>query len=419
MTTDRRVRKAACKALMLNALLVSGCDDSTASSHEVPAERCSERDGLSVAEVLVTSSRLASTRIVHSDRARVIGTAVGDSIVQFGRITDVATGPGGRLYVADALAHEVLALDDQGRVEGRIGGQGDGPGEFRGWLFLDVDSSGALRVYDAVLGRVSLFDPIGNVLDTFEPERGPDHGQMPEYGFDSDGHVYELGYRPFLVSLVAAQGGRSGVTVRGENEIQRWDRDTRRWVQLITVASTEVYVSNSGLRDAPFGRRPLWSVRPSGGVWYTDSGAYVLHRIDAAGVEECKVVVEWPRRPVTNEVRERYRSATDVDVEDPERIVRIRSSRRDTPLPDDLPAIRRIEVSDDGRIWVLPESGEYGSEEPDAVLWHVFADDGSPEFRVSLPSRLVPYDLSVAGVWGVERDSLDVQRLAFYRLRLR
>ena len=52
--------------------------------------------------------------------------------VSFGSIKDVEVDDAGRIYVLDDRAREVVVLDSLGKLLGRIGGPGRGPGEFVG-----------------------------------------------------------------------------------------------------------------------------------------------------------------------------------------------------------------------------------------------------------------------------------------------
>lgn len=74
----------------------------------------------------------------------------------------------GRLYVADAQAQRVLALDAAtGAVVGERGAWGTGSGEFRWPSFVTVDPAGRLYVVDSLNFRVVVFDSEGAVVGGF------------------------------------------------------------------------------------------------------------------------------------------------------------------------------------------------------------------------------------------------------------
>ena len=66
-------------------------------------------------------------------------------------------------------------------------------------------------------------------------------GQIPELTFDAEGRVYNLSYRGFAQSLMEAVGGRSGVRVRGQVALTRWNVDDGDWTVLAQVPGIEVF----------------------------------------------------------------------------------------------------------------------------------------------------------------------------------
>ena len=58
-----------------------------------------------------------------------IGVVDGDPMRQFGSIAGLAVDDSGRIYVLDALAHEIRVFDADGRFASAFGQRGSGPGE--------------------------------------------------------------------------------------------------------------------------------------------------------------------------------------------------------------------------------------------------------------------------------------------------
>ncbi len=72
----------------------------------------------------------------------------------------------GRLYIADngdLLLHQ---FDQSGKLLMTIGGEGDGPGEFRSIEIVDV-SNDRIVTFDFTLQRASVFSATGTLLDTY------------------------------------------------------------------------------------------------------------------------------------------------------------------------------------------------------------------------------------------------------------
>ncbi len=83
----------------------------------------------------------------------VIGSWAGDDLTQFGRISASAIY-NDRIFVVDNYFSEVRLFDVLGNPMARIGGRGEGPGEFRSPVALAQDDSGRVLVFDGD-GRVS------------------------------------------------------------------------------------------------------------------------------------------------------------------------------------------------------------------------------------------------------------------------
>lgn len=111
---------------------------------------------------------------------------------QFRRPVDVAVLRKGKTYVADIERPEILVVDEDGKVAGTIGAEGDGDGELRRPRALDLDAEGNLYVLDETLARVTKFGRDGAFVLRFGT-KGSGEGQLdrPE-GLDVDtgGNVY-------------------------------------------------------------------------------------------------------------------------------------------------------------------------------------------------------------------------------------
>jgi len=86
--------------------------------------------------------------------------------------TDVAFGPGGRIFISDGYRNaRILEYRPDGTRVREWGGPGTGPGEFRLPHSLVVDEEGVVYVADRENGRVQRFDLEGRWL-----------GEWPRYG---------------------------------------------------------------------------------------------------------------------------------------------------------------------------------------------------------------------------------------------
>jgi hypothetical protein len=98
----------------------------------------------------------------------VVGGADSDIL----SIEDIAALGGGRIAIADGLANRIVLVGPDGGVDGFLGREGDGPGEFRSPYVVEASPS-ELLVVDAT-GRVSTFSrpDLSFISRTIQPVPG-------------------------------------------------------------------------------------------------------------------------------------------------------------------------------------------------------------------------------------------------------
>jgi 6-bladed beta-propeller protein len=87
----------------------------------------------------------------------VIGVLDGDQRQVFGRIRGVAHGPDNGVFILDDQARTVSWFSRSGEFNALLGGEGDGPGEFRSPEALAVSDDGRLHVLDRQLSRITVY----------------------------------------------------------------------------------------------------------------------------------------------------------------------------------------------------------------------------------------------------------------------
>jgi len=99
----------------------------------------------------------------------------------------------GSLYVADARQHAVLVFDDTGKLRQKIGERGNQPGQFNYPTHLALDAAGNLHVTDSMNGRIQVFAD-GKFLREFgRPGDSPGHFGRPKgLAVDAEGNTYVL-----------------------------------------------------------------------------------------------------------------------------------------------------------------------------------------------------------------------------------
>src|SRR5688500_9686897 len=132
---------------------------------------CSDAGGESDEGVVVERERIGDTAVVRTvsggawgDTARLvedlrIGALEGREELTFGRVSQMAVGRDGSIFVFDDPATAIRQFDSTGAFLRTLGRRGQGPGEHRLVLGMAVLSDGRLATYDVQNQRVNLYSP--------------------------------------------------------------------------------------------------------------------------------------------------------------------------------------------------------------------------------------------------------------------
>lgn len=168
-------------------------------------------------EILVADADLRIVVRLNREGEPVGGIGLGSLERPVGVVRDAARG---RIFVADAKAHDVKVFSDAGELIGRIGSHGDGAGEFNAPTYLAY-ADDRLIVTDTLNSRVQVFDAEGGFVREFG-RRGLFVGDLPRpkgVAVDARGNLYvvESYYDHLLVFndqgelLLAIGGSGSGI----------------------------------------------------------------------------------------------------------------------------------------------------------------------------------------------------------------
>jgi sugar lactone lactonase YvrE len=109
------------------------------------------------------------------------------------RPTGIAFNPVNRLlYVADTLASQIVVLDLNGFIQGRIGGRGEDGAGFNRPTDLAIDARGQVYVTDSLNFRITVMTPEGQMVTQFgEPgDTGGAFSRPKGIAVDSAGNIY-------------------------------------------------------------------------------------------------------------------------------------------------------------------------------------------------------------------------------------
>lgn len=325
----------------------------------------------------------------------------------------------GRIIVADNGTSEVMLFDSVGLLVTRFVGRGEGPGELRSVWDVHVCSSDSIVV---VSGREMLiFDDRGMFVRQVRFNSGPQ--PMTPLGVSSN-------CREVLTQWRAS-----------EPPLDSWGliEDVFAWVDPLsqTVDTLLTFSSQEGwTRKLYGGPRPYtipWGTSYTRAVTGDDfligyGRVPEIHRYDATGA--LKSVIRWVSdpEPVTRSDRRRYsrlrleRLATLPD--HPESRFWFPALDEFPEVPSHKPLYDRILVDDQQGLWVRKfPVGSYGLFDlrlPDQTwlnqTWSVFDSTGVRLGDLTLPDR---FDLRVVArerLYGVMKDSLDVETVQVFLL---
>ena len=323
-----------------------------------------------------------------------LGEETGD--VLFGSPVDALFDGRGRLVVADWKLSTLLVFDDEGALVQRIGGAGEGPGEFRMMTGVVRGPGDSLYVMDMQLQRVSVFDPDGAFVRTMStPMEGGRYlyrllGAVPEgllaeysqtHGFDN---LHEEHFT--FVHLIGYDGIRRPDTL------------------LVSAAPEQIVAETNGgfaVTSKPFGRGPQIRAAADGTLWYGWTERLVIERIDwRTGSRRTVVSYEVPPLPVTPADRDSVLRSEGV---------RSIVEKSGVALPEYKPAFSTFVFGPGRTLWVRLTSS-YGETE---ASWLVFDAEGRPRARVRLPGSVHLRAFTEDRAVGIDRTRAEV---VVYRL---
>src|SRR5581483_4787474 len=129
-------------------------------------------------------------------------------------IREVVVDSNGNMYVVLSQIHQVAKLDPYGNDIWRIGGFGNGDGQFNEPFGVAVDSTGSVYVSDANNNRIQKFDSSGNFLLKFGTF-GTSDSQFNAPGgvaVDSSGKIYVADLGNHRIQVFEADSDGDGVT---------------------------------------------------------------------------------------------------------------------------------------------------------------------------------------------------------------
>lgn len=400
-------RVAACRIVLIGSIVLmpaAGCDGPEAETPPAVTVTIGDSAGITIMENEAPPS-IPSLWTLDSVPELELGATEAD---QLHRVLGAFRRPDGSIVVANGGGQELLLFQSDGDLKARIGGEGDGPGEFRalaGVLRYRGDSLAAPQYSGLPIG---LFDSEGVyarqlVLDLSGIDRP--FAWAFVLGMLPDGSWLTRLAEGFLAGT-GAQGFQTTTAVFLHHDVDGRLADT------ISVAPgpEQMVKSTTGAMSvaySPFFRTTLACV--SGGdivLGHTATWQYEL-RSPTGAVERIVRLIREPR-PVEEQDRTAYTEYLRSELEDAEDV-----AWRTEHFPATMPTYSDLVCGDDGTVWLKPYVPPF---ESDTAPWLVFDSEGRLLGQVRLP----PLSLLQAGlshVLGTVEDELGVELIRVYRLR--
>lgn len=363
-----------------------------------------------------------------------LGTLSGAEWEQFGEVQSVAFDGAGNLLVFDRhpQSQRVFVVGGDGRLIRRMGGPGEGPGEFGDADAMAVMPDGRVVVADLrrrgyhVFGADGEFDRMVRISGS---------GSIVKVGFikalpGTDAVVW-VPTQAASLRIIGSAALHAPIVLPVSHPIERilvrgesteTDTIAEAWMPATGIEEKDERAQRNFMRapDSEFPRfspRVHWGVLPDGRVAFSDSTAWTVKVAEAsAGVVR---ILKRPFRP--EPLTERFiRADRDRRVG---RLVApsgsgmwlddVRRAIENEEYYDEFSVIRGVRVTWDGRIWVLRSGAEPLSDGPIDVV----TPDGDylgsyPAGTTGLPAAFGPHGL----VAFIETNELGVQAVVVKRL---
>lgn len=378
--------------LALTAFLASGCaPDVRESGDRVVVERTTV-DGRETVRVSGTTARWSVDTLLQ------IGSpGLGDAPApaEFGRVTSVALGPDGLIYVADAINREIRVFDRSGSFVRALGREGEGPGEF-GELQAIAWAGSTLLSMDPAVGRIGEWSVAGQWLGQ-RPYPGRRSGAPTLIRF----YLSESG-TPYSWSLRARPTGSQRLYVR-QGADGPGDATAQTMADLGGPAAFVVCEeAGVGITTFPIPFMPFLRQTPADGghLVLTDGANYRVAWVNSGG-DTIRVLERQVEPDLVDAAQWEEEVRPFLDFQNARSDARCRPQRMDRPKAK--PAILQLYHDPAGNLWV--ETWRTGAR------WFDVYDSELQPLRSVLapaPGRVTPY-LSDLEALVVVTDSLDVQ----------
>ena len=401
----RRITTATLAILLFQG--VAGCVQDPAQ--DTQAFQVRDSAGVTIADNFAGEWTEATAWKLSSDPILTIGEFDGPEEYLLFQASGARRLSNGNILIANGGTHELRFYDPDGTHIRSVGGEGDGPGEFRAMRGPWPLGSDSIVIWDSRIARLTVFDTDGEFGRSFELNPIPDALYPTPQGILADNSLLVAASMGFVVpppmgihrdSILYTRYSLEGVNVA---TFMR-----RQGVEYIAAAvDGGWYVSGS----VDYSPNPATSV--FGDRWYYGSGeSWEIEVYSPDGALTRLFRRDEPNRPFTPEIEDEDRESISGSGDAPPAARSPRAILKPMmPVPETFPAYRSFMVSENGRLWV--ENYTHASEQPS---WAVFRDDGRYLGDMETPIGAQVTHIGDDFVLVIWEDELGVQQVQMYEL---
>lgn len=309
----------------------------------------------------------------------------------------------GGIAVTNAGSKQIRFFDAAGKHLRSIGGEGEGPGEFRFPVGLWRTAGDSLAVWDETAHRMTLIDADGDFGRT--ATANPSALRLFALGVRRDGAwlLLSMEFVPGANDFRVNYG--TLMTYRSTGELS----DT-----VAVVPWWELKAMNPFSAGRVFGWQASAAPVPDG-VWYGDSKHYEVRLIGDNG--QIRQVARWqgPDRAILARHVDAYwaRLLESASAGGDEAVSRLLVLREKQPVADQFPAYSSLLSDRSGCLWVRDAERPGGTS---LQLWTVLSAEGELLATVRLPAEARMLEIGDDYVIVVTTDHLDIQYVQMYSL---
>jgi hypothetical protein len=299
-----------------------------------------------------------------------------ESDVLLGQVGVVASGPDREVYALDSQLCQVLVFSADGEHLRTLGRQGDGPGEFRQPVNLFLPGDGTVGVQQPFPGMVTYLDTASG-LTRHTWRLGQDDPEGGGFGF------VETARRrggSFAVAAAQAAFDLDEREIRNTNFLGLFDADGHeiaRVAEINTVRSLVRFTVDELAQYFP-GERGLWDLSCDGDLYVAARyDAYTIDVHDGEGTLLHEITREHDARPRTDQEKEDQRNSMQIDINGMRPEI-------DWKLADRARAIERLQILDDGSLWVQDSHGADAWADAGRMVYGVFDAAGKLQREVTV-----------------------------------